>query len=162
AASFFAERIKVNTVRRETRDGKIFWIKRRRGSAALTLALANRFFRVAGNPVRALAEAGEGQRWGVEWFQPVHGDRYVGVASEENGVALEEMPGVSLASFLDHGRLTPAMAAAAGRELRRCHAMESPGFGGPWSHGDPHAGNFLYSAEEDRARLIDFELVHHR
>ena len=28
-------------------------------------------------------------------------------------------------------------------------------------HGDPHAGNFMYDAESNRARLIDFEVMHH-
>jgi hypothetical protein len=31
---------------------------------------------------------------------------------------------------------------------------------GAWSHGDPHAGNFVYEEGVDRARLIDFEVRH--
>jgi Ser/Thr protein kinase RdoA (MazF antagonist) len=53
------------------------------------------------------------------------------------------------------------MLQAAARELRRAHMAESEYFRGPWSHGDPHSGNFVYEPEADRARLIDFEVMHH-
>jgi Ser/Thr protein kinase RdoA (MazF antagonist) len=57
----------------------------------------------------------------------------------------------------------PAMLAAAARELRRAHEQECTAFhDGLWSHGDPHAGNFVYEESTDRARLIDFEVMHHR
>lgn len=158
-ASHLSERIRVNTVARETCDGRRFWVKRRRRSAPLTLACANLFFRLAGCPVHALAELAAWQRWEVESFLLLHGENFRAFAVAERGVAAEEMPGVSLAGHLDGGTMTPAHATAAGAELRRCHSIHaSPG---GWSHGDPHAGNFLYDAAENRARLIDFELVHH-
>ena len=53
------------------------------------------------------------------------------------------------------------MLAAAGRELRRAHEWRCDAFGGAWSHGDPHTGNFIFDAGEGRARLIDFEVMHH-
>jgi hypothetical protein len=52
------------------------------------------------------------------------------------------------------------MAAAAARELRRAHGLQSGCFRGGWSHGDAHAGNFVYDPATERARLIDFELRH--
>jgi hypothetical protein len=33
-------------------------------------------------------------------------------------------------------------------------------FDGAWSHGDPNLANFLFSAHDKQARLIDFEVVH--
>lgn len=160
AAACFAERIKVNSIACETRDGRRLWIKHRRRSARLTLACANRFFRLAGNPVRALIDLPAWQCWEVECFRQMHGEHYQAFADGARAVAAEEVPGVSLAHHLDRATLTPAMTAAAGRELCRCHATRCAAFRAQWSHGDPHAGNFLYDPGADRARLIDFEVMH--
>jgi len=51
---------------------------------------------------------------------------------------------------------------AAGRELRRAHQFRSNEFRGPWSHGDAGMNNVIYDTKTDRARLIDFEIVHER
>ena len=53
------------------------------------------------------------------------------------------------------------MLEAAARELRRAHSRYCADFGSLWSHGDPHVGNFIYDEESGRARLIDFEVMHH-
>lgn len=137
------------------------WIKRRRGLAGPIMACANQFFRVVGNPVRALDDCAVWQRWEVECFLALHGDRFRAFADGPRAVAAEEMPGVNLTQHLDTGTLTPAMLAAAAGELRRAHGRTCADFAGPWSHGDPHAGNFIYEAAGNRARLIDFEVQHH-
>ena len=77
-------------------------------------------------------------------------------------MAAQEIPGVNLTTHLDSGTMTPRMAAAAARELQRAHASACDELDGAWSHGDPHIGNFVYDAVTDRARLIDFEVMHHR
>ena len=155
------DRIKINAVSREIRDGRPMWIKRRRGLAGPIMACANQFFRVVGNPVRALDDCAVWQRWEVECFLALHGDRFRAFADGPRAVAAEEMPGVNLTQHLDTGTLTPAMLAAAAGELRRAHGRACADFAGPWSHGDPHAGNFIYEAAGNRARLIDFEVQHH-
>jgi hypothetical protein len=159
-AGALVDRIKVNAISRETRAGRVVWIKRRRRSAPPILACANRFFRLARNPVRALADLGEWQRWEVESFARLHGESFRAFAEGERVVGAEEMPGVNLTIPLDTGALEPRMCAAAGRELRRAHGSSCPVFPRGWSHGDPHLGNFLYEAAADRARLIDFEVMH--
>ncbi|MGB8169401.1 MAG: hypothetical protein WCF18_18020 [Chthoniobacteraceae bacterium] len=159
-AACFAERIKVNSISREVRDGRPLWIKRRRRSARLTLSCANRFFRLAGNPVQAITDLHAWQCWEVESFRQLHGEEFAVFPEGERTVAAGEVPGVSLAHSLAHAELTPAMVAAAARELRRAHATRCAVFPDGWSHGDPHAGNFLYEAAQDRARLIDFEVMH--
>lgn len=161
AAASFSERIKVNSMTREARDDGWLWIKRRRRSAPLTLACANHFFRLVGNRIHALADPSAWQHWEVECFLRLHGAQYRVFADGAHGVAAQEIPGTSLATFLDEGTFTAQMAAAAARELRRSHTLTCTTLG-DWSHGDPHAGNFLYDAAEDRARLIDFEVVHDR
>jgi hypothetical protein len=118
---------------------------------------------VAGNPVVALTDRAVWRDWEVECFLRLHGERYQAFTHGAGAVAAEELPGKNLSQHLNSGTLKPAMLAAAARELRRAHAQECAGFHGRlWSHGDPHAGNFVYEESTDRARLIDFEVMHHR
>jgi hypothetical protein len=161
AAGALVDRIKINTVSRELRDGRPLWIKRRRWTAAPIMACANRFFRLAGNPIRALDELAAWQRWEVDCFLRLHGDGFRAFADGPCAVAADEVPGKSLSMHLTSGTLDSRMLAAAARELRRAHEAACPAFAGPWSHGDPHSGNFVYEPETDRARLIDFEVMHH-
>ena len=161
AAGSLVDRIKINAVSREIRDGRPMWIKRRRRSARAIMACANGFFRAVGNPVRALDDSAVWQRWEVECFLALHGDCFRAFAEGPRTVAAEEVPGVNLSQHLDTGTLTPPMLAAAAGELRRAHARSCAEFAGPWSHGDPHVGNFIYEAAANRARLIDFEVQHH-
>lgn len=160
-ASSLTEGIKINAVSHEERDGRTIWFKRRRLTAAPIVFAANTFFRLAGAPVRTLPEVAHWQEWEVECFLALHGgEGFTAFAEGDRGVGAEQMPGDNLTSFLDGGTLTPGMAAAAARELRRAHAWWSPQLAGLWSHGDPHAGNFMYHQAGDRARLIDFEVMH--
>ena len=161
AAGTLVDRIKINALSREIRDGRPMWIKRRRALVGPILACANRFFRAVGNPVQALAEPAAWQRWEVECFLALHGDRFHAQPDGPRAVAAEEVPGVNLSQHLNAGTLTAAQLAAAGRELRRAHEWNCADFAGPWSHGDPHLGNFVHEAATDRARLIDFEVRHH-
>ena len=161
AAGALVDRIKINALSREIRDGRPMWIKRRRAGAGPILACANRFFRIVGNPVQALADPAAWQRWEVECFLALHGAGFHARPDGPRTVAAEEVPGIDLSQHLQAGTLTGAMLAAAGRELRRAHARICADFAGPWSHGDPHLGNFVHEAAADRARLIDFEVRHH-
>lgn len=161
AAGALVDRIKINAVSREWREGRPVWIKRRRWSAGPIMACANSFFRLAGNPIRAIDELEAWQRWEVDCFLRLHGDGFRAFADGPRAVAADEVPGKSLSMHLNACTLDPKMLAAAARELRRAHEASCPVFGAPWSHGDPHAGNFVYDAETDRARLIDFEVMHH-
>jgi hypothetical protein len=161
AAGALVDRIKINTVSREWREGRAVWTKRRRWAARPLMACANRFFHLAGNPIRAIEENAAWQRWEVSCFLRLHGDNFRAFAAGERSITAEEVPGKNLSQHLDARTLTLPMLAAAARELRRAHEGWCPTFGGPWSHGDPHAGNFVYEPAADRARLIDFEVMHH-
>ncbi len=154
------DRIKVNALTRETRDGRAVWIKRRRLVSRPILALADRFFQLAGNPVRTL-RAAAWQMWEVDCFHRLHGENFGAFRCGDRAVGADELPGQSLSQHLAGGTLTPAMLAAAGRELRRAHESRCEDFSGAWSHGDPHSGNFIFDPAADRARLIDFEVMHH-
>jgi hypothetical protein len=161
SAGALVDCIKINAVSRELREGRALWIKRRRWTARPIMACANRFFRLAGNPVRAIEEPVAWQRWEVDCFLQLHGEEFHAFADGPRTIAAEEVPGTSLSVHLGAGTLAPRMVEAAARELRRAHAVQSHAFQGPWSHGDPHTGNFVYDAHTDRTRLIDFEVRHH-
>lgn len=161
-AGSWIDRIKINALTREVRDGRPLWVKRRTASARAIIHAANSFFRLVGNPVVVLGEIEEWRRWEISCFLRLHGDAFCAFEDGTRGICAEEMPGRNLSRLLDEGSLTASMLAAAARELRRAHACECTTFEGLWSHGDPHLGNFLYDAVHDRARLIDFEVRHRR
>src|SRR4051812_16067524 len=151
AAGSLVDTIKINALTREERQGRAFWIKRRRRTAGPIMACANRFFHLAGHPIRALADTAAWQRWEVECFLRLHGERFQVFSDGIDAVAAEEVPGRNLSQHLNAGTLVPAMLAAAGKELRRAHEMESGAFREKtWSHGDPHLGNFVYDDAADR------------
>ncbi len=160
AAGSIVDRIKINTLTREMRDGRAIWVKRRRASAGFVMALANRFFAVVGNPVQTLTNLPAWQRWEIDCFQHLHGEKYRAFACGDRAVGADELPGRSLSQHLAAGTLTIQMLTAAGRELRRAHGWRCDAFHGAWSHGDPHSGNFIFDPDEARARLIDFEVMH--
>ena len=159
AAGSFVDRIKINALTREMRDGRPVWIKRRRVAAGPIMLVANRFFRLVGNPVHTLRDAAW-QQWEVTCFEKLHGDGFRAFSCGRDAVGADELPGLSLAHHLSAGTIAPEMLAAAGRELRRAHGWRCDTFGDAWSHGDPHSGNFIYDPSDGRARLIDFEVMH--
>jgi len=160
-AGAFVEGIKVNEMTQSERNGRTVWIKRRRWTAEPVLACANRFFRLAGAPLQAIHHVAAWQRWEIECFHRLHAPEYRAFQDGPRAIGADAVPGVNLTGALDNGTITPGMTAAAGRELRRAHTCECPELGGAYSHGDPHLGNFVYETATERARLIDFEVIHH-
>jgi hypothetical protein len=154
--------IRINAISREVRDGRPLLVKRRRFASGGLANTANVFFRAARHPVFVWAEADAWQRWEVTSFNLLHAARYCAFACGKRTVCADILPGTSLAEHFVQGTFEIAMLDAAGLELRRAHLLHSVFFDGPWSHGDPNLANFLYSAHERHARLIDFEVVHQR
>ena len=154
--------IRINAISREVRDGRALLVKRRRFASGALAQTANLFFRAARHPVFVWADAGTWQRWEVSSFNLLHAGQYRAFAAGARTVCADILPGISLAEHYAQGTFESAMLDAAGSELRRAHALHSPFFGGPWSHGDPNLANFLFSTHDQSARLIDFEVVHQR
>lgn len=152
----------VNAGARTEREGRAVWLKRRGRAAWFVMTMANVFFRLARNPVEAIARRAAWRRWEVECFRLLHGPQFASGWDADGTPWAEVLPGEDLSSHLQAHTLTPAMLAAAAAELKRVHEISSEHYGGGWSHGDPHTGNFLYDASRDKARLIDFEVRHHR
>ena len=148
----------VNAERREL----AMMPKRRRGAAWLVMRVANAFFRLARNPVEAIADDDEWRTWEVDCFRLLHGPEFNAMCDRSGQPFVSLLPGGDLSRHLTAGTLKPEHLAAAGAELRRAHRLHSEHHGAGWSHGDPHTGNFLLDAATGRARLVDFEMRHHR
>ncbi len=162
AATSAIDSIRINDISNEMRDGRSVWVKRRRRCSQQIAHCANLFFRCADNPVYVWGEVNHWQQWEVSCFRLLNGDGFVAFVDGPRAVGTEKLPGASLSEHLDAGLLTINMLVAAANEFRRAHQLWCPELGGPWSHGDPHMANFLYDESADRARLIDFEVVHRK
>src|SRR2546430_4110004 len=92
----------------------------------------------------------------------LNSDSFHVYASGTRCVIAEKLPGESLWEHLNRGTLTRRMLQAAAAEFRRAHQFWSDHFHGSWSHGDGTTQNVIYDASRNRARLIDFEIVHEK
>ena len=162
AADRLVDSLKINSVCEQVRHGRPLVIKQRNAYSKPLAELANLYFRMAGIPIRFWAETEDWRRWEVKSFNMLNGDRFHARASGVNTICADKLPGRSVSDHLKEGTLTRAMMEAAGRELRRAHQLWSDKFRGPWSHGDAGTNNILYDEKTGRARLIDFEIVHHK
>lgn len=161
ARGHFIDGIKINQISVCAVDGERFWRKERKQFAAPLVTVANIFFKMARNPVRLWTSLAEWQRWEIDSFVMLNGPTgFRAYADGPRAVCASELPGRSLSDHLDAGTISERMFIAAGRELSRVHACSVPPFRDGWSHADPHLGNVIYDAAENRARLIDFEVAH--
>src|SRR5437588_5778489 len=156
------EAIAINSVTEKVRRGRTVIVKRRNLHSEQLADLTNLYFKMADIPIRFWSKVEEWQRWEVDCFQMLNGDRYRAYASGTRSVIAEKLPGKSLWEHLNRGTLTRRMLQAAAAEFRRAHQFWSDHFHGSWSHGDGTAQNVIYDASRNRARLIDFEIVHEK
>jgi hypothetical protein len=159
-AGLAIDTIKINEIKTERLDDRIYWVKRRRKGSSGLIHGANLFFRLANNPVSVFVDLDEWRRWEIDSFQLLNGDRYRAFAGKLGSVWADHLPGVDLSTTIKRRALTIEMLRAAGAELARAHMLWSDQFGSQWSHGDPHLGNFIFDRQSGRARLIDFETMH--
>jgi hypothetical protein len=152
--------IKINSISVGTRAGRQMWIKRRRFGSELIASQANLFFRLAKGRVHVWIDPRKWQRWEVYCFQLLQGPEFRVFPEDSRTVCMDPLPGRHLCEHLKRATLTMAALRAAGRELRRAHLLWCPELDDCWSHGDPHLDNVIYDPVTDRARLIDFEVVH--
>jgi hypothetical protein len=162
AADRLVDSLKVNSVSEEVRHGRPVVIKRRNVYSEPLAELTNAYFRMAGIPIRFWAKTADWRRWEVKCFNMLNGDGFHARVLAANSICADKLPGRSLSHYLKQGTLTRNMMEAAGHELRRAHQFWSDEFRGPWSHGDAGTNNFLFDEKSGRARLIDFEIVHHK
>jgi hypothetical protein len=161
-ATRLVEALAINSIEEKTRRGRRVIVKRRNLHSQQLADLTNLYFRMADIPIQFWSKVEEWQRWEVDCFQMLNGDRYRVYASGMRRVVAEKLPGESVWVHLNHGTLTRQMLRAAGAEFRRAHQFWSDHFRGCWSHGDGTSQNVIYNPASNRARLIDFEIVHEK
>src|SRR5438309_8494445 len=161
-ATRLVEAIAINSISEKARRGRTLVVKRRNIHSEQLADLTNLYFRMADIPIRFWSKVEEWQRWEVGCFAMLNGDRYRAYASGKRCVVAEKLPGESLWEHLNRGTLTRRMLQAAAAEFRRAHQFWSDYFRGSWSHGDGTTQNVIYDASRNRARLIDFEIVHEK
>ena len=159
-ATRLVEAIAINSISEKARRGRTFVVKRRNIHSEQLADLTNLYFRMADIPIRFWSKVEDWQHWEVDCFQMLNGDRYRAYASGTRSVVAEKMPGESVWEHLNRGTVTRRMLRAAAIEFRRAHQFWTDEFRGRWSHGDGTSQNVLYDSTTNRARLIDFEIVH--
>lgn len=159
-AARFVDSLRINSITETVRNGRRVVIKRRHVYSEQLTELANLYFRIAGLPIRFWTKTEEWQHWEAECFKMLNGDRFRASRLRHNAICIDRLPGQSLWEHLNRRTLTRRMMEAAGLEFRRAHQFRSKEFRGPWSHGDAAMANVIYDAKRNRARLIDFEIVH--
>src|SRR5947199_5927284 len=161
-ATRLVEAIAINSISEKVRRGRTVVVKRRNIHSEQLADLSNLYFRVADIPIRFWSKVEEWQRWEAECFEMLNGDRFHAYASGARTVIADKLPGESLWVHLNRGTLTRQMLQAAAAEFRRAHQFWSDHFHGCWSHGDGTSQNVIYNPSSNRARLIDFEIVHEK
>jgi len=160
AAARFVDSLKINSISEAVRRGRQVVIKRRNVYGEQLAELANLYFRIAGLPIRFWSKTEGWQRWEVECFKMLNGHRFSASRLRNNAICIDRLPGENLWEHLSRQTLSHRMVEAAGLEFRRAHECWSKEFRGPWSHGDAGTANVIYDEKSNRARLIDFEIVH--
>jgi hypothetical protein len=161
-ATRLVEALAINSIEEKTRRGRRIIVKRRNLHSQQLADLTNLYFRMADIPIRFWSKVEQWQRWEAGCFEMLNGDRYRAYASGARTVIADKLPGESLWVHLNRGTLTRQMLKAAAAEFRRAHQFWSDHFHGCWSHGDGTSQNVIYNPSSNRARLIDFEIVHEK
>jgi len=161
-ATRLVEAIAINSLTEKIRRGRPVVVKRRNLHSEQLADLTNLYFKMADIPIRFWSKVDEWQRWEVDCFQMLNGDRFRAYKSGARTVIAEKLPGESLWVHLNRATVTRRMLVAAASEFRRAHQFWSDEFRGRWSHGDGTSQNVLYDATNNRARLIDFEIIHEK
>jgi len=154
------EAIRINSLTVESRGGRPVLAKRRGAVARPVAMVANLFFRLAGAPISVFADPEKWQRWEVNCFHLLNGNRLRAFAEDRRTVCTDILPGKNLREIIAQGELTPHILEVSAHELRRAHSLYCDQLGGTWSHGDLQLSNVIYNAATDRAQLVDFEIMH--
>lgn len=162
AAGAAIDSINLNDVSAGRYRGRRLRVKRRKKGSEYIAGVANLFFPLADAGLSVWADPKEWQDWEILCYELLNGDQFAAWTHDPRTVCQDKLPGRNLRKLQECGALNVQVIEAAAREIRRAHGLRCPRFGRPWSHGDLHLGNVIYDERTDRARLIDFEIVHDR
>jgi len=138
-ATKLVEAIATNSISERIRRKRLVVVKRRNIHSEQLAELTTLYFRVSGIPIRFWSKVQHWQRWEVDCFQVLNGDRFHARPSGPRTVIEDKLPGKRLWEYLNRGMLTRRMLIAAAFEFRRAHQFWSDEFQGRWSHGMPAA-----------------------
>jgi hypothetical protein len=156
------EAIKINAMSLEKRGNRLMCVKRRQPGSGFVVLFANLFFRLAGAQIHLWISLKKWQSWEIACFRLLYGRTLQVYPEGKRTVCAEKVPGISLRDCVIKSTLAIPAIEAAGKELRRAHGLWCRELGDYWSHGDPHLENLIYNPQTGHARLIDFELIHHK
>src|SRR5207253_8485316 len=100
-ATRLVEAIAINSISEKARRNRTFVVKRRNIHSEQLADLTNLYFRDADIPIRFWSKVQERQRWEVDCYNMLNGDRFRAYASGPRMVVAEKMPGESLWQHLD-------------------------------------------------------------
>src|SRR2546423_4383848 len=118
-ATRLVEAIAINSISEKVRRGRTVVVKRRNIHSEQLADLTNLYFRVADIPIRFWSKVQDWQRWEVECFEMLNGDRFHAYKSGSRTMIADKLPGESLWDHLNRGTLTRRMLVAAATEFRR-------------------------------------------
>src|SRR5256886_13020447 len=122
-ATRLVEAIAINSITEKVRGGRTVIVKRRNLHSEQLADLTNLYFKMADIPIRFWSKVEEWQRWEVDCFQMLNGDRYRAYASGTRSVIAEKLPGKSLWEHLNAGTITKKMVEAAAGGIPRPHQL---------------------------------------
>ena len=154
-------RVRVNHVQEDVRDGVPVFVKRRRLGAGIVIWFANRFLALANSGICMFVRAAEWTAWEAHCAQLLYPERPVVKVLSGRTLIVPKVCGISLRELLHRTDvdLNRAFVLAA-RELRRVHQIHCSHYQAAWSHGDLHLDNVLCDLSTERAALIDFDTRH--
>src|SRR5437588_5759981 len=103
-ATRLVEAIAINSITEKNRRGRTVIVKRRNLHSEQLADLTNLYFKMADIPIRFWSKVEEWQRWEIDCFQMLNGDRYRAYASGTRSVIAEKLPGKSLWELWIPGR----------------------------------------------------------
>src|ERR1051326_6492481 len=95
-ATRLVEAIAINSINEKVRRGRTVIVKRRNLHSEQLADLTNLYFKMADIPIRFWSKVEEWQRWEVDCFQMLNGDRFRAYPSGARSVVAEKLPGKSL------------------------------------------------------------------
>ena len=161
AVAWLMNRVRVNHVEEDVRDGRPVFVKRRRPGAPIVVWFANRFLALAESGGCMFVRADEWIDWELHCARLLYPGRGTAAVAADRAVILPKVCGISLRALLRGNDADAATAVRmAAREVRRVHQLQCSYFNGPWSHGDLHLDNIICDSNAERAVLIDFDTRH--
>src|SRR5437763_15094324 len=96
AAARFVDSLKINSISEAVRRGGRVVIKRRHVYGEQLTELANLYFRIASLPIRFWTKTEDWQRWELNCFKMLKGDRFRASSLRNNAICIDRLPGEGL------------------------------------------------------------------